>query len=415
MTKVKGGFKRLAWSNLSAQFSEQLALAAAPLVAVLVLKENAVGTGLLQTAQTLPFLLLSLPAGWLADQYSHKKLMVGAEAMRMCSLLLIILLLALSAMTHWWLAMLGFLGVIGTVCYSVAAPALVPTLVSKSELPIANRWLELARSIAYAGGPAIGGAIVGWSRAPIAYALAALCSMIAISLLSGLSSTAVKQSSGSLRASLKEAVAFCFTHSFLRPIIVTGMVFSVSWFILQAVFVFWAISHLGITAQVLGMVLAGYGIGMITGAIGSPFLSKHLPLGFQILLGPTTAFLGSVLMLLTMWSTKPLLPGAAYFLFGAGPVIWSITTTSLRQAVTPIPMLGRVSGVMLLTTFGCRPVGALLGAVTASLFSVQACLLLSAVGFLLQLLVIRFSPILALHQLSDLEEVVKVPLFESGT
>ena len=59
---LPSAFRCLAWSNLCAQFSEQLALAAAPLVAVLALGASAAQTGYLQTAQTLPFLLLSLPA-----------------------------------------------------------------------------------------------------------------------------------------------------------------------------------------------------------------------------------------------------------------------------------------------------------------------------------------------------------------
>ena len=61
-------FRRLAASNLAAQFSEQMALAAAPLVAVLALGATAAQTGTLQAAQTLPFLLLSMPAGVLADR-----------------------------------------------------------------------------------------------------------------------------------------------------------------------------------------------------------------------------------------------------------------------------------------------------------------------------------------------------------
>ncbi|WP_202981437.1 MFS transporter, partial [Xylella fastidiosa] len=72
-------FRRLAASNLAAQFSEQIALAAAPLVAVLALGAGAAQTGYLQTAQTLPFLLLSLPAGVLADRMPRRALMTAAE------------------------------------------------------------------------------------------------------------------------------------------------------------------------------------------------------------------------------------------------------------------------------------------------------------------------------------------------
>ena len=62
-------------------------------------------------------------------------------------------------------AALGFLGAAGTVAYSVAAPALVPSLVPAGRLAMANRWLELTRSTAFAAGPALGGAVVGWAGA----------------------------------------------------------------------------------------------------------------------------------------------------------------------------------------------------------------------------------------------------------
>ena len=68
-------FKRLAWSNLAAQSAEQVGLAAAPIVAVLAFGAGVGETGLLQTAQTLPFLLFAIPAGLLADRMSRRSLM----------------------------------------------------------------------------------------------------------------------------------------------------------------------------------------------------------------------------------------------------------------------------------------------------------------------------------------------------
>jgi hypothetical protein len=56
--RLPAAFQRLGWSNLVAQSAEQISLAAAPLVAVFTLGASAHDTGLLQTAQTLPFLLL---------------------------------------------------------------------------------------------------------------------------------------------------------------------------------------------------------------------------------------------------------------------------------------------------------------------------------------------------------------------
>src|SRR3954471_24463897 len=79
-------FRRLAWSNLAAQSAEQIGLAAAPIVAVLALGAGVAATGLLQTAQTLPFVLFAIPAGVLADRMSRRKLMAWAEALRAASL-----------------------------------------------------------------------------------------------------------------------------------------------------------------------------------------------------------------------------------------------------------------------------------------------------------------------------------------
>lgn len=119
-------FNRLAWSNLAAQSAEQVALAAAPIVAVLTLGVAEGRTGLLQTALTLPFVLFAIPAGLLADRISRRSLMASAEALRAVALAAIVLLLALGALNLLLLALLGFAAVCGTVVYSVAAPAWYP-------------------------------------------------------------------------------------------------------------------------------------------------------------------------------------------------------------------------------------------------------------------------------------------------
>ena len=92
-------FNRLAWSNLAAQSAEQIALAAAPIVAVLLLGVGEGQTGLLQTALTLPFVLFAIPAGLLADRLSRRWLMAGAEALRAAALLAILILIALDLLT----------------------------------------------------------------------------------------------------------------------------------------------------------------------------------------------------------------------------------------------------------------------------------------------------------------------------
>src|SRR5215470_8539280 len=89
-TRLPSPFKRLAWSNLAAQSAEQIGLAATPIVAVLAFGAGEAATGALQTAQTLPFLLASIPAGILVDQMSRARLLAGAEALRVMSIMAVI-------------------------------------------------------------------------------------------------------------------------------------------------------------------------------------------------------------------------------------------------------------------------------------------------------------------------------------
>src|SRR5258705_8720051 len=184
--RLPSTFNRLAWSNLAAQSADQIALAAAPIVAVLLLGVGEGQTGLLQTALTLPFILFAIPAGLLADRISRRWLMAGSEALRAAALAGILVLIWLGLLTLPLLALLGFVAVCGTVAYSVAAPALVPSLVSPDALPAANARIELARTVAFASGPALGGVLVGWAGAAPAFGFATALSIMAVVLLSGI-------------------------------------------------------------------------------------------------------------------------------------------------------------------------------------------------------------------------------------
>ncbi|MBB1627878.1 MFS transporter [Achromobacter sp. UMC71] len=398
MPALPPAFRRLAASNLAAQFSEQIALAAAPLVAVLALGAGAAQTGYLQTAQTLPFLLLSLPAGVLADRMPRRALMTAAECARAASLLGLLALMAVGGLNLGGLAALGFLGAIGTVAYNVAAPALVPTLVPARDLGSANRWLELARSAAFSAGPAVGGALVGWIGASVAYGLATALSLLAATLLAGLPQEAPRSTPRRrLWRELGEGAAFVAAHPLLRPVLVTAVFFNTAWFVLQAVYVAYAVERLGLTAAGVGITLGIYGAGMLAGALAAPWLAGRLRFGALIAAGPLCALAASLILLSTLAMPSGAWAAVGFFLFGAGPILWTIATTTLRQAVTPNALLGRVSAVILTATFGARPIGALIGAALASQVGLQACLWVSSLGFAVQFGVLFASPVLRLR------------------
>src|ERR1700723_4622729 len=263
-------FNRLAWSNLAAQSAEQIALAAAPIVAVLLLGVGEGQTGLLQTALTLPFILFAIPAGLLADRISRRWLMAGSEALRAAALAGILMLIWLDLLTLPLLALLGFVAVCGTVAYSVAAPALVPSLVSPKLLATANARIELARTVAFAGGPALGGVLVGWVGAAPAFGFAAALSVMAVMLLSGIHEPArVPAPRRRPLQEIREGAVFVLHHPLLRPVFVTQFIFNTASFLLLAVFVPYAVHHLGLSAAGVGTTLAMYGVGMVVGALSA--------------------------------------------------------------------------------------------------------------------------------------------------
>jgi predicted MFS family arabinose efflux permease len=395
-------FLRLAWSNLAAQSAEQIALAAASLVAVLALGAGTGGTGLLQAAQTLPFLLLSVPAGLLADRTaSRPRLLAAAEAMRAASLILILILAGFGVLSLPLLALLGFVGAAGTVAYSVATPALVPSLVRREALPTANGRIELARTTAFAAGPALGGTLVGWVGSSFAFGAAAGLSILAVALLSGVREPVrPKPPRRHPLTEVREGASFVFRHPLLRPVFATQIAFSLAFFVLQAAYVPYAVHHLGLGAFGVGLTLAFYGGGLVVGALSAARIVAALPFGVVVGIGPLSGLAASLLMALTILVPWAWLAGLAFFIMGAGPVVWLVSTTTLRQTVTPAVLLGRVSALNILT-YGARPVGAALAALVGEAYGSEACLLLAVSGFLVQAMVIFASPVPRLARLPE--------------
>ena len=183
--------------------------------------------------------------------------MAGAEALRAAALVAILAAdLARTCCRCPCSPLLGFVAVCGTVAYSVAAPALVPSLVTPQLLPAANARIELARTVAFASGPALGGVLVGWVGAAPAFGFAAALSVIAVVLLSGIYEPA--RAPAPRRHPLqeiREGADFVLHHPLLRPVFITQFIFNTASFLLLAVFVPYAVRRLGLSATGVGITL----------------------------------------------------------------------------------------------------------------------------------------------------------------
>jgi len=339
----------------------------------------------------------------LADRVSKRLLMVLAEGLRAAAFFGLLLALLTDQVSLPLLALLGFMGAAGTVGFSVSLPAMVPALVPRDQLVAANGRLELARSMAFAAGPALAGALVSWAGGSPAFVLATILSLAALLLIWGLPKvhTEPTHQQRNIFKELREAALEVWQSKLQRPIFITAIIWNISWFVMQSVYVPFAVNSLGLTAQQVGFTLGTYGVGMVLGALAAPRVLRSMKFGRAIVVGPIFSVIASATMLLAVIWPNGVFPTLAFFFFGVGPIIWTITSTALRQAITPQNMLGRMTALYLTVNMGARPLGAAIGGSIGSIWGEPVSLLLALAGFTLQALIIFGS---AAHRLIHLPQ-----------
>lgn len=386
------------WTSAAlAHGADQIAFAAIPLAAVLLLGADAADMGGLNMLQTLPWLLLALPVGVLVDRLDRAKVMAASETARAA-------LLAMGAGLAWagWLSLpllgaLGFMLAATTCVFSVAAQAHVPTLVPRENLAAANARMELARAGATAAGPALAGLLLSVVTPVAALLISGALSAVAAKLVS---QARLAAAAGGKRLprwrELGAGLLFVARNRHLRPIAITAMGWAVSWSILVTVLVLYASRSLGLSAAAIGVMLAASGAGMIVAALTAGYVGRRMPAGLFIAMGPAISVVG-VLIVTPLFGGGAVQAAVAMFLLGLGPMYWTVGQTTLRQTVTPPSILGQVIAIQFLIQYSSRFLGALLGGVIGSTYGIEAAIWTAAAGFGVQLVTILWSAVPSLR------------------
>lgn len=354
--------KYLSWINLATNSADQIATVALPVLFVARFGGDAGDTSLLTIGATLPMLLFSLPMGALADGYSLRKVIFAGELVRFVSLIGLLILISLPSPPVLLLAAMAMLGATGTVAFQVAAPAMVAKSTTGEHRHKLNSTIELARSIAVTAGPPLSGILIGLAGGNIALVVACMLGLAALLSTSRLPSAPGNPTSPTnTRTMLREGVQFTLNNRWLRPILFVAMSFNMGWYALLGVVVAWASTTIGMTSTSIGVMFGCYGVGMIVGAMVLGRVRRRIPSTVLVQIGPWCGLAFASLIALSSRIQEPLVLMIAFFLIGCGPIIWTITTVGIRQAVTPPQMLGRVSATIMMASAGARPVGAGLG------------------------------------------------------
>jgi predicted MFS family arabinose efflux permease len=172
-----------------------------------------------------------------------------------------------------------------------------------------------------------------------------------------------------LRAEIAEGLRFLFGHRLLRACVLLVSASNLAFMAGEAVLVLFATEELGLGSRGYGLLLAAVALGGLPGSLLAARVGGRVPPGTVIVGG---VLVGAVVMACFGLATDPWAAGAAYAATGAVWGVWNVTLLSLRQAIVPDRLMGRVVGAVRLIGFGSIPVGALLGGLVARSLGLRA-------------------------------------------
>ncbi|MGW6020480.1 MFS transporter [Streptomyces sp. NPDC055099] len=394
-------FRRL-WSGQTAsQLGAQAGQVTLPLVAVLALDVGAGQLGALRAVEQAPILLFSLFAGAWVDRRRARDVMVVADLGRALALAAIPLAYLLGVLGMPALLVVAFLvGVLG-VFFDVAYQASLVRLLRRDQLLSGNSALEGSRSAAQIGGPALGGALVSLFSAPVA-TLAAVFSF-AVSFVSirrirrqeVLPPRAQSDRPPRVRRQIQEGLRFVVGNPSLRSVGLASALFQFSFAAVMTVYLLFLPRELHLSGLAVGLTLAAMGPGAVVGSL----LAARLPERFghgRVVVASAVLADGVMLCVPALHGSTAVTIGslmAVNFVFGAFGQLVNVTLMAVRQAITPVPMQGRVVATINFVGMGLTPVGSLLGGFLAGAWGLRTSLLLTAVCLALSPLFMALSPL----------------------
>jgi MFS family permease len=342
-------YRRLWLSILTSGFGAQITLLAIPLTAAVLLHASPTQMGALTSMELAPFVLFSLPSGVWLDRVKKLPVYVAGELTVGLVLATVPLVWALGWLNIPYLYLVSFvIGCVFTTAGS-ASQIVLTQIVPRERLVEAHAKNALANSLAEVTGPGMAGALIRLVGAPFALLVDAALLMGSVMILRGLK-IVEKPSEGvpeSFWHALKEGLHFV---AGVRLLVVMAAVVGL-WQLCQhsamVVQILFATRELGLDEKQVGLCYVGLGLGTITGGALGHRLSSRIGVGASLLWGVAACGFGWLQLAFAPASTLGVVSFVLMLVcFGFGAVLIMINFLSLRQAVTPEPLLGRMTSTM---------------------------------------------------------------------
>jgi MFS family permease len=392
-------FRQVWIAQTVSMLGSQVSALALPLVAINTLAATPVQMGFLTALGALPALLLGPFIGIWADRRRRRPILLITDFARGLVLLMIPLAAMLGLLRIELLYIVALTGGALGLCFDVAYRAYLPALVGRARLLEANSKLEMSRSAAEIAGPGLAGGLIQWLTAPLAITLDAFSFWVAALFLTRIQSAEASPSSTAAHEPFGQALLSGFVlilrHPMLRAL--AGCLGTLGFFnaMLEAVGLLYLTRQLALSPGMLGLIFAAANVGFLVGAFLPERLAQRWGSGRAMMAG--IAILGSGDLVYAFMGGPTLavvgMLAIAQFGFGLGYTIFNVVHVSLRQALTPDTMQGRMHATMVCLIQGTAPLGALAGGWMGEWVGLRETLLVASIGELLAMLWIWFSPL----------------------
>ena len=394
-------FLKLWTAETVSQFGSQITQLALPLVAATILNVSPFEFGLLTTIEFLPFIFLSLPAGVWVDRLPRRPILIIGDLGRALALISIPIAYALGGLTIWQLYVVGFVTGCLTVFFDVAYMSYLPSIVDRDQLIEGNSRMEVTRSAAQILGPGTAGILIGILKAPIAILLDALSFVFSAIFVFAIRRAEPPiephdEATGprpSMRKEIAGGLRYVTGHQWLRSIAATTGTSNFFGNVGGAILILFLVRERGLTAQHIGFAFSIESIGVLIAALVTARLTKRFGVGRMLV---AMAFGFSLGGLPVAAAPEDLIfPGLALsaFLGGFCGVAWNINQVSLRQAITPQRMQGKMNATMRFIVWGTMPIGAIIGGALGQTIGLHETIWVGALGGLIAFIPVTLSPV----------------------
>jgi MFS family permease len=400
-----GDFLKL-WTGQSiSELGSQVSQLAIPWLAAVELNASPIEFSLLGVLGFLPFILFALPAGVWVDRLRRRQILIVGDAARAVLLTLIPVLWATGVLQIWHLFVITFVVGIFTVFFDVAYQSYLPALIDRDDLVDGNAKLQLTASVAQVAGPSVSGGFIAAITAPYAILVDAASFVVSTLFMlrmrhrEDVSERTAGEPHPKMWPQVKEGLQWVLGNPTLRAIAGCTGWSNFFFSLLFAIFVLYAVRTLHLSAVVLGVVFAVGSAGSIGGALVANRVQKAAGVGPAIVGYAVLFSVGGIAYPLAPQSFPlPLLMlGGA--VTGFASVAYNITQVSLRQAITPERLQGRMNAAIRWIIWGTIPLGSLAGGAIGQAVGLRAALWVGAIGGVPGFLFVLLSPIRSIREM----------------